>query len=168
MPTKNSNKCDKSCGKLYECDPENGWSSDWDEIECCEDFEREQYSFLVPDDFGSPVKAQRKHVPNRPSYFNNVFVGNVFICKGSKRRLVYYAFSAILFVVITHTMLLYSQPNRIYAVSGWEPNVPRDVSQYVLPGQKTTVRDIVSICTDDNDIFLLVVVCSAAGNFEAR
>lgn len=168
MPTKSSNKCDKSCGKLYECDPENGWSSDWDEIENCEDFEWEQHSFLVPGNLGSPVKTQRKHVPNRPSYFNKVFVGNVFNYKGSKKRFVYYAFFVILFVVITHAMLLYSQPNRIYAVAGWEPNVPRDVSQYVLPARNTTVRDVVSICTDDDDIFLLVVVCSAASNFEAR
>lgn len=53
------------------------------------------------------------------------------------------------------------------AIPGWNFNTSRETVDYVIPNANTTLIDPVQVCSG-NKIFLLVVVCSSAGNFDAR
>ncbi|XP_047000669.1 beta-1,3-galactosyltransferase 1-like [Schistocerca americana] len=51
-------------------------------------------------------------------------------------------------------------------IPGWSVNTSRDLRLYVLPENLTEIIPQADICS--KKLFLLIVVCSAVGNFEAR
>lgn len=51
-------------------------------------------------------------------------------------------------------------------IPGWEKNITRETSFYVLPLMNTTIIDPMHICAEK--LFLLIVVCSSSVNFEIR
>lgn len=57
--------------------------------------------------------------------------------------------------------------NFTVAIPGWNFNTSRETVDYVIPNANTTLIDPIQVCSG-NKIFLLVVVCSSAGNFDAR
>nr|CAD7394089.1 unnamed protein product [Timema cristinae] len=61
---------------------------------------------------------------------------------------------------------LLSKVNRKAALQGWSLNTSRDVRHYVLPDNMTALIPQPEICAAK--IFLLVVICSAVANLEAR
>lgn len=78
-----------------------------------------------------------------------------------------FAFLLFLHVVIFNAMCGLKNYNR-REVIGWAKNKSRDISEYVLPNENTTLIEPPSLCHGVDPIFLLIVVCSSAGNFEAR
>lgn len=80
------------------------------------------------------------------------------------------------------TLLLMNVPwgaekGRVGTIAGWSANTSRQTVHYVLPAENTTVIDPVNVCTaeertgeglENEKVFLLIVVCSAPRNFEAR
>lgn len=80
------------------------------------------------------------------------------------------------------TLLLINVPwgaerGRVGTIAGWSVNTSRQTIHYVLPAENTTVIDPVNVCTaeertgeglENEKVFLLIVVCSAPRNFEAR
>ncbi|XP_052902643.1 uncharacterized protein LOC128310129 isoform X2 [Anopheles moucheti] len=66
---------------------------------------------------------------------------------------------------------------RIGTIAGWGLNTSRATIGYVLPYENTTLIDPLNVCTteersglveESEKVFLLIVVCSAAPNFESR
>uniref|UniRef100_A0A1B0CF48 Hexosyltransferase n=3 Tax=Lutzomyia longipalpis TaxID=7200 RepID=A0A1B0CF48_LUTLO len=57
--------------------------------------------------------------------------------------------------------------NRIVSIPGWSYNTSRDTAEYVFPHLNTSLIEPTTFDTENN-IFLLIVVCSAANNFYAR
>ncbi|KAJ0170127.1 hypothetical protein K1T71_014055 [Dendrolimus kikuchii] len=53
-------------------------------------------------------------------------------------------------------------------VTGWSVHTNRDTKIYVRPNNVTTVIDPKDVCLKDNNLFLLIVVCSSTENFEER
>lgn len=53
-------------------------------------------------------------------------------------------------------------------VPGWEPTSNRDIRYYIRPNQKTLFINPMGVCNASRPILLLIVVCSAANNFERR
>lgn len=62
-------------------------------------------------------------------------------------------------------------------IAGWGLNTSRATVDYVLPEENTTLIDPLNVCTteersglveESGKVFLLIVVCSSARNFEAR
>ncbi|XP_021710734.1 uncharacterized protein LOC5568339 isoform X1 [Aedes aegypti] len=80
------------------------------------------------------------------------------------------------------TLLLTAVPlgtdkGRVGTIAGWSVNTSRLTINYVLPAENTTIIDPLNICSteersgdgsEDEKVFLLIVVCSSAKNFEAR
>lgn len=80
------------------------------------------------------------------------------------------------------TLLLMNVPwgaekGRVGSIAGWSANTSRQTIHYVLPAENTTVIDPVNVCSaeertgeglENEKVFLLIVVCSAPRNFEAR
>nr|XP_019544960.2 uncharacterized protein LOC109415532 isoform X1 [Aedes albopictus] len=80
------------------------------------------------------------------------------------------------------TLLLTAVPlgtdkGRVGTIAGWSVNTSRLTVNYVLPAENTTIIDPLNICTteertgdgsENEKVFLLIVVCSSAKNFEAR
>lgn len=59
-------------------------------------------------------------------------------------------------------------PSRIALLPGWNRNTTRNISEYILPSQHTTLTEPTNVCDGDEKLLLLIVVCSAPGNFEKR
>uniref|UniRef100_A0A1S4GG91 Uncharacterized protein n=1 Tax=Anopheles gambiae TaxID=7165 RepID=A0A1S4GG91_ANOGA len=66
---------------------------------------------------------------------------------------------------------------RVGTIAGWGLNTSRATVDYVLPEENTTLIDPLNVCTteersglveESGKVFLLIVVCSSARNFEAR
>lgn len=60
----------------------------------------------------------------------------------------------------------FRESSGMYPIPGWELNTTRDPTYYVLPQYNTAIIDPVHVC--ENRLFLLMVVCSSASNFEIR
>lgn len=78
-----------------------------------------------------------------------------------------------LFAFLLFIQILISSNFKIYShniqVEGWAKNTSRDTTEYILPNENTTLIEPSSLCSATNEpIFLLIVVCSSASNFEAR
>uniref|UniRef100_A0A182RQM3 Uncharacterized protein n=1 Tax=Anopheles funestus TaxID=62324 RepID=A0A182RQM3_ANOFN len=70
-----------------------------------------------------------------------------------------------------------SDRGRVGTIVGWGLNTSRETIDYVLPYENTTLIDPLNVCTteersglveESEKVFLLIVVCSSANNFEAR
>ncbi|XP_052865009.1 uncharacterized protein LOC128271490 [Anopheles cruzii] len=86
-------------------------------------------------------------------------------------------------VFVFFTLLLANFPvgndrGRVGTIVGWGLNTSRQTMNYILPYENTTMIDPANVCTaeepraglteESDKVFLLIVVCSSAGNFEAR
>ncbi|XP_047118451.1 beta-1,3-galactosyltransferase 1-like [Schistocerca piceifrons] len=71
-------------------------------------------------------------------------------------------FVFLLFLLILYVPAYYQDQVHI----GWSVNTSRDLRLYVLPENLTAIIPQPDICS--KKLFLLIVVCSAVGNFEAR
>uniref|UniRef100_A0A182NR88 RING-type E3 ubiquitin transferase n=1 Tax=Anopheles dirus TaxID=7168 RepID=A0A182NR88_9DIPT len=83
-------------------------------------------------------------------------------------------------VVITLLMGNISNGNdrgRVGTIVGWGLNTSRQTIDYVLPYENTTIIDPLNVCSteeragladESEKVYLLIVVCSSASNFEAR
>lgn len=59
-------------------------------------------------------------------------------------------------------------PSRIALLPGWNRNTTRNISEYIFPDISTTLTEPTNVCDGDENLLLLIVVCSAPGNFEKR
>ena len=77
----------------------------------------------------------------------------------------------IVFLVLLSIHVLIFNNVKIYSrreVQGWSHNTSRETTDYVLPNENTTILEPPNLCREPELIFLLIVVCSSANNFEAR
>ena len=79
----------------------------------------------------------------------------------------------VFFVIICLCTILYIvQYNHIrdnrHEIVGWSLNTSRDPIDYILPHENTTLIEPTNLCKDKNPLFMIIVVCSSARNFEAR
>uniref|UniRef100_A0A182K0K2 Hexosyltransferase n=1 Tax=Anopheles christyi TaxID=43041 RepID=A0A182K0K2_9DIPT len=84
------------------------------------------------------------------------------------------------FITYTVFMSIVSNGNdrgRVGTIVGWGLNTSRATIDYVLPYENTTLIDPLNVCSteersglveESEKVFLLIVVCSSARNFEAR
>uniref|UniRef100_T1GUS9 Hexosyltransferase n=1 Tax=Megaselia scalaris TaxID=36166 RepID=T1GUS9_MEGSC len=63
---------------------------------------------------------------------------------------------------------IFSNSNsRMYPLQSWSFNTSRNTADYILPNQETALIEPKNVC-DTKKFFLLIMVSSALGNFEAR
>lgn len=77
----------------------------------------------------------------------------------------------IVFLVLLSIHILIFNNVKMYSrreVAGWSHNTSRDTTEYILPNDNTTLIEPPTLCHELEPIFLLIVVCSSANNFEAR
>lgn len=85
-----------------------------------------------------------------------------------KPKSLYFIYSFIFFVLMYFFIAFYGgSSNEIPKIAGWNTNTSRDVSDYILPNENTTLIEPTNVC-DNEKIFLLIVVCSSADNFDSR
>ncbi|XP_055615968.1 uncharacterized protein LOC129762027 [Toxorhynchites rutilus septentrionalis] len=81
------------------------------------------------------------------------------------------------FTLLMMNLPLGSEKGRSGTIPGWSVNTSRLTVNYVLPSENTTIIDPLNVCAteerngDGNEnekVFLLIVVCSSARNFDAR
>lgn len=80
-------------------------------------------------------------------------------------------FLSIVFLVLLSIHILIFNNVKIYSrreVQGWSQNTSRETTEYILPNENTTLIEPPFLCREPDPIFLLIVVCSSASNFEAR
>lgn len=80
-------------------------------------------------------------------------------------------FLSIVFLVLLSIHILIFNNVKIYnrrEVQGWSQNTSRETADYILPNENTTLLEPPLLCRELEPIFLLIVVCSSANNFEAR
>lgn len=80
-------------------------------------------------------------------------------------------FLSIVFLVLLSIHVLIFNNVKIYSrreVQGWSQNTSRETTDYILPNENTTLIEPPFLCRESDPIFLLIVVCSSADNFEAR
>jgi beta-1,3-galactosyltransferase 1 len=80
-------------------------------------------------------------------------------------------FITFVFLVLLSIHILIFNNVKIYSrreVAGWSQNTSRETTDYILPNENTTLIEPPSLCREPHPIFLLIVVCSSANNFEAR
>jgi hypothetical protein len=53
-------------------------------------------------------------------------------------------------------------------VPGWEKTIARNISYFIRPNERTVLIDPIHVCSAGPPILLLIVVCSAANNFDKR
>lgn len=77
-----------------------------------------------------------------------------------------FAFLLFIQIIISSNFKIY---NHNIQVEGWAKNTSRETAEYILPNENTTLIEPTTLCATNTDpIFLLIVVCSSASNFEAR
>lgn len=78
---------------------------------------------------------------------------------------------SVVFLVLLSIHVLIFNNVKIYSrreVQGWSHNTSRETTDYVLPNENTTIIEPPNLCREPEPIFLLIVVCSSASNFDAR
>jgi beta-1,3-galactosyltransferase 1 len=76
-----------------------------------------------------------------------------------------------IFVVLLFIHILILSNVKMYGkheVTGWSRNTSRETAEYILPNENTTLLEPTLCHSETGTIFLLIVVCSSASNFEAR
>lgn len=80
-------------------------------------------------------------------------------------------FLTIVFLLLLSIHILIFNNVKIYGrreVEGWSHNTSRSTTDYIFPNENTTLIEPPTLCREPDPIFLLIVVCSSANNFEAR
>lgn len=78
---------------------------------------------------------------------------------------------AVICAVLLSIHILIFNNVKIYGrreVEGWSHNRSRETTDYILPNENTTLIEPPTLCREPDPIFLLIIVCSSANNFEAR
>lgn len=57
---------------------------------------------------------------------------------------------------------------RIKILPGWDVNTTRHIPTYIKPDVNTTLIEPKNVCDADDQILLLIIVCSSPDNFEKR
>uniref|UniRef100_A0A182IKR6 Galectin domain-containing protein n=1 Tax=Anopheles atroparvus TaxID=41427 RepID=A0A182IKR6_ANOAO len=100
---------------------------------------------------------------NRGSRKNKIFLVVIAFC--------------VIFTLVIGNFPYGTNRGRVGQIAGWGVNTSRQTIDYVLPYENTTLIDPVNVCSteeragladESEKVFLLIVVCSSAGNFEAR
>ncbi|XP_050089216.1 acetylgalactosaminyl-O-glycosyl-glycoprotein beta-1,3-N-acetylglucosaminyltransferase-like [Anopheles aquasalis] len=97
----------------------------------------------------------------------------------SKSKVFFFVTALFVFFTILVANLPFSNDHgRVGTIAGWGLNTSRLTVNYVLPHENTTVIEPLSVCMaeeprtglseESEKVFLLIVVCSSAANFEAR
>lgn len=70
---------------------------------------------------------------------------------------------------LNHKMCAFRLMNEFVSVLlGWDRNRSRNIPFYILPNVNTTIIQPTTLCKENTPILLLIVICSAADNFENR
>ncbi|XP_075163966.1 lactosylceramide 1,3-N-acetyl-beta-D-glucosaminyltransferase A-like isoform X2 [Haematobia irritans] len=101
---------------------------------------------------------------NNRRKLNNVSRG------GLGKRFIRFLFCAFMIpmslFLILYCSLFSGSSSRQYPLPDWDFDVSRNISDYVLPLNETTLLEPHNKCNDK--FFLLIIVCSGLNNFEAR
>lgn len=134
---------------LYKRGQMNGKATEY-EIDC----EDETVNLLDADedDVEVPLSSSSYTMTSKPGRLLFIFLCLVFF--------------SLLYIPISQT----GTKRRSLALPGWWSNISRNVENYVFPYRNTTIIEPSYICDSRNSekIFILIVVCSAAHNFDAR
>lgn len=88
------------------------------------------------------------------------------------QRAVFFVCTILIFLLLLYIPLFNNVRQRVIAIPGWNFNTSRVVSDYILPFENTTLIEPPTLCDDpqhpNKNLFLLIVVCSSAANFDAR
>ncbi|XP_012546334.2 uncharacterized protein LOC101737726 [Bombyx mori] len=121
----------------------------------------------------SPVLSYRHEKYKNYTQYSNVKSVKEEVKKRSTFSILakFFLFSSavILFCVLMYIPVYNKANNQISKaiVSGWSVHSNRDTKLYVRPQNVTVVHEPTALCTGAG-LFLLIVVCSATGNFEQR
>ncbi|KAG5676379.1 hypothetical protein PVAND_006220 [Polypedilum vanderplanki] len=89
--------------------------------------------------------------------------------RNSRHHRILFISSIFALLLFVHIIIFSSVKNyNKREVFGWSKNKSRDISDYVFPNENTTIIEPSNLCRSPENIFLLIVVCSSAANFEAR
>lgn len=77
-------------------------------------------------------------------------------------------FAVFLVLLSIHVLIFNNVKTYRREVQGWSHNTSREATDYVLPNENTTIIEPPNLCREPESIFLLIVCCSSASNFEAR
>ncbi|XP_067003763.2 beta-1,3-galactosyltransferase 1 isoform X2 [Anabrus simplex] len=75
-------------------------------------------------------------------------------------------FMLLVYIPMFHSVRSRDDPVHAVSIAGWAHNRSRDLRLYVLPDNATAIIAQPDLC--GQQLFLLIVVCSAVTNFEAR
>ncbi|XP_055587075.1 uncharacterized protein LOC129739590 [Uranotaenia lowii] len=137
----------------------------------------DEYHSLIDE---SQKKSAKAYAPAAILRVRARGAGNVPVPGNNCTRNKFFMFCLALFGFATLLMMnlpMNNEKGRIGTISGWSANTSRQTVNYVLPGENTTVIDPFNVCSHEErtgdgsereKVFLLIVVCSSAGNFEAR
>ncbi|XP_058129411.1 uncharacterized protein LOC131271868 [Anopheles coustani] len=100
--------------------------------------------------------------------------------RGSRKNKIFLSivlFGGIWLLALATKLPYGNSHGRVGQIAGWGVNTSRQTIDYVLPSENTTLIDPLNVCTteeragladESEKVFLLIVVCSSAVNFEAR
>ncbi|XP_053679819.1 uncharacterized protein LOC128730765 [Anopheles nili] len=109
----------------------------------------------------TPTERGERH--NRGSTKNKIFLSIIAFC--------------VLFTLLMGNFPYGNEHGRVGTIAGWGLNTSRQTIDYVFPYENTTLIDPTNVCFSEEragltegseKVFLLIVVCSSAANFEAR
>lgn len=132
----------------------SGGGGSFEEIDC----EDETVNLLDPSNDDEIIEVEtplsNMMMTSKPAKFRLIFI---LMC------LVFFSF---LYIPLFHTVT----KRRSIALPGWWSNISRNVGNYVFPNRNTTIIEPSYICDSRNSekVFILIVVCSAVHNFDAR
>ncbi|KAL9694076.1 hypothetical protein quinque_013361 [Culex quinquefasciatus] len=130
----------------------------------------DEYHSLIDESYrkSKPKVGYEQHRRSLPSTGgNNCTRNRIFLC----------FIGVCCFMTVLMNMPWSAEKGRVGTIAGWSANTSRQTAHYVLPAENTTVIDPVNVCTaeertgeglENEKVFLLIVVCSAPRNFEAR
>lgn len=97
-------------------------------------------------------------------------MNNLMMRKQSKVRLIFIVICLVFFLFLYVPIFQTGTKRRSLSLPGWWSNISRNVENYVFPNRNTTIIEPSYICDSRNSekVFILIVVCSAAHNFDAR
>lgn len=117
---------------------------------------------LIDEAENSPPVVLPRHMKRHFPKYNN---SNSFRVKRHRILIAATIIVTLLFVhlVIFSNVKVYNKKE----VEGWSKNTSRDIAEYILPNENTTLIES-AVCQRQDDALLLIVVCSSAENYEAR
>ncbi|XP_055524830.1 uncharacterized protein LOC129718261 [Wyeomyia smithii] len=124
----------------------------------------------------SPVTRRGPTLPGLKRGASSISAAS-FRCSRNRAFLITMVLFGCATVLLMEVVPLGSEKGRVGTIVGWSVNTSRQTVNYVLPAENTTLLEPLNVCSteersgDDGEnekVFLLIVVCSSASNFEAR